>query len=337
MRTQPHCSSCKVTGKQHIIIEPLNEKVLLVYCRRCGSIHGVLPSLTSSDTKLDLSIISDEDTRPKVSQKEEETDFKPYLVKPKPKVKQNDKFVHHVSFTTTDLAKILSLVLSEKVILSDYQASQVYFDADNKANISNTCPQCQTKMIKLMVPDQLPHAREFFWICSNYQTCQQWVSQNGTIQTFEKQPLEKKPPLIDMPIPSSNCPKCHQELRNMRIPKGHKGAGRKVWVCASCQYWRYDSTVGQSTSSDYHPVVILIGHADLAQRRVDYERKINARMAMGRGNTNYVQVAMDDGPPYCENCKVDMVKSTVPPDLPNSGKVVWFCPQRCGNWEANKI
>lgn len=79
-----------------------------------------------------------------------------------------------------------------------------------------------------------------------------------------------------------------------------------------------------------------IGHADLSQKIPYDPKKMAARFrATGSKGTLYRQIAIDDGPPYCLTCRVEMVKMTIPPPYPNEGAVIWICPnfEDCKQWE----
>ena len=82
----------------------------------------------------------------------------------------------------------------------------------------------------------------------------------------------------------------------------------------------------------------LLGHADLTGKLPYSPDQIAKRMqATGRGvNTNFMRIVMDDGPPVCLKCKIDMVQSEIPHGYgPNQGKTFWVCPSflKCNQWE----
>lgn len=93
-----------------------------------------------------------------------------------------------------------------------------------------------------------------------------------------------------------------------------------------------------TNNNNRQSILFTVGHADLVAKRLAYEEMIRRRQrAIVGGSTNYKQIALDDGPPYCETCRVDMVKQVIPNGYPNSGKNVWVCSKRCGNWEADEL
>jgi len=86
-----------------------------------------------------------------------------------------------------------------------------------------------------------------------------------------------------------------------------------------------------------HPVLAELGNLDLTGKLPYSAEKIAARMRAAGGGvgSHYMQIAMDDGPPVCIHCKIEMKKIVIPPGLPNSGTKMWVCPNywQCKQWE----
>lgn len=83
-----------------------------------------------------------------------------------------------------------------------------------------------------------------------------------------------------------------------------------------------------------------IGNADFSHKTPydPVEIANRARAAgLGRGS-HYLQIAIDDGPPYCPTHHVEMTPATIPPGYKNAGQQVWLCPQfkDCHQWEIVK-
>ena len=80
-----------------------------------------------------------------------------------------------------------------------------------------------------------------------------------------------------------------------------------------------------------------IGQADLSKKVVYSPEKMASRMrAAGRGHsTQYMRIAVDEGPPVCLDCKIEMKGMTIPAGYPNQGVRIWICPNyaECKQWE----
>jgi hypothetical protein len=80
-----------------------------------------------------------------------------------------------------------------------------------------------------------------------------------------------------------------------------------------------------------------IGYADLSGKVPYSPEKMAARMrAFGRGHgTQFMRIAVDNGPPVCMQCKVDMQSAVIPDGYPNAGQKIWVCPNydECRRWE----
>jgi hypothetical protein len=80
-----------------------------------------------------------------------------------------------------------------------------------------------------------------------------------------------------------------------------------------------------------------IGYADLSKKVPYSPEKMASRMrAAGRGHsTQYMRIAVDEGPPVCLHCKIEMKGLIIPAGYPNKGAKVWVCPNydNCKQWE----
>jgi hypothetical protein len=87
-------------------------------------------------------------------------------------------------------------------------------------------------------------------------------------------------------------------------------------------------------------VLEVIGNADLSGK-IPYDPVIiaNRMKAATKGQgSRYLQVAVDDGPPFCPQHKTEMARVTIPPGYTNAGREVWLCAQfnSCRQWELAK-
>lgn len=86
-------------------------------------------------------------------------------------------------------------------------------------------------------------------------------------------------------------------------------------------------------------VLEVIGNADLSGKTpYDPVLLANRMRAAGTGGSRYLQIALDDGPPFCPQHKTEMVKATIPDGYKNAGRDVWLCAQfnTCRQWELAK-
>jgi hypothetical protein len=87
-------------------------------------------------------------------------------------------------------------------------------------------------------------------------------------------------------------------------------------------------------------VLEVIGNADLSGK-TPYDPVLIANQIRAAGlnrGSRYLQVAIDDGPPFCPQHKTEMARVTIPEGYKNAGRDVWLCAQfnTCRQWELAK-
>jgi len=94
--------------------------------------------------------------------------------------------------------------------------------------------------------------------------------------------------------------------------------------------------ITSSTLPNDWPQFLEMAEGDLVAKRQQYEAQLSVRAQQARkSSSNYFIVQIDEGPPYCLTCEVNMEEVLIPEGYKNSGQVVWVCPKQCGNWEAS--
>ena len=138
----------------------------------------------------------------------------------------------------------------------------------------------------------------------------------------------------------ARCPYCNAGWKNIQAKSLTEAI--IVFYCGKCGaiYGVAPSgnqpkkPVDEPTQPGHARIMEIIGHANLEEKRRQYNIKMERRMmAAKQARTMYRQVADYTGPPYCEDCKQDMTQIVIPSRYPNSGEKVWICA-KCDNWEA---
>ncbi len=86
------------------------------------------------------------------------------------------------------------------------------------------------------------------------------------------------------------------------------------------------------------PVYLVeLGNKDLSEK-VPYSPEHMAARLRAAGRTagrQYLRVAVEDGPPVCLQCKMEMEPVRVPTGYQNAGVQLWICPhyEQCRQWE----
>jgi len=80
-----------------------------------------------------------------------------------------------------------------------------------------------------------------------------------------------------------------------------------------------------------------LGDKDLSEKVPYSPEQMAARLkAAGRvAGSQYLRVAVEDGPPVCLQCQLEMESVQVPAGYRNAGVQLWICPryEQCRQWE----
>lgn len=145
------------------------------------------------------------------------------------------------------------------------------------------------------------------------------------------------------------CTEHGQSMVKLTVPDGFPQAGQMFWVCnnfRACGQWqraaqntvarRAGRQVKKQSPRSVSPALNEAGQVDLS-KRVPYSPELAAarmRAASGGRSTQYMRIALDDGPPICLTHKVDMVCIAIPAGYKNAGRKIWICPKKtCDQWE----
>lgn len=124
----------------------------------------------------------------------------------------------------------------------------------------------------------------------------------------------------------SQCGAIHGIMPDTKPEAGQKSVGKQTPAAAPAQNHRPKPAF-----------LAELGYIDLSTKEPYSPEKMAARVrAAGRGyGTQYMRIAVDDGPPICLHCQVDMEPETIPVGYPNTGTKVWVCPNYayCKQWE----
>lgn len=81
----------------------------------------------------------------------------------------------------------------------------------------------------------------------------------------------------------------------------------------------------------------FLGNTDLSGKLPYNPEAIANRMRAAGilGGSQYLRVAVDNGPPLCLMHKLEMIKVAIPSGYKNAGREVWLCPafKTCKQWE----
>jgi len=158
---EPRCPFCNTTGLQEIATQQLPNRVVIVYCRQCGAIHGVIPPLIAP-----------------VRPNHQETD-QPPTPSPTPSPSTTPKQV-----TSNPIDEIGNADLTNKV---PYSAERIA-DAMKSARFSHQtrylkvaiedgppcCTRHKVEMKKITIPKEYMNAGRKVWVCPKYEVCKEW-------------------------------------------------------------------------------------------------------------------------------------------------------------------
>jgi uncharacterized Zn finger protein (UPF0148 family) len=140
------------------------------------------------------------------------------------------------------------------------------------------------------------------------------------------------------------CKNCGNILGVISLPSLPKPAGQRIERPQSdppkADFGAKSVTDSTEEISRPQSVLDVVGNADLSSKTPYDPVLIANRMKAANisQGSRYLQVVVDDGPPFCPHHKTEMVKVTIPDGYKNAGREIWLCGQfnTCQQWELAK-
>lgn len=267
----PRCPYCNAQGLAHLAQRDLG-LYLLVYCRQCGAIYGVVPKPTTpspaAETPTAVKPTAPVTSPPPVAPPPEVARPTPPPPKAVRTLQPPPMPPQHAALNAADLIRVISEYAGQRVSLSPTQLEHIYRHATRlDGPTAPRCEQHQRRLVRLTVPPDAPRAGARLWVCAGYAECRCWQPEQpgpvspqllalvGSADLSQKVPYNPEKLANQMKAAGLNrgtayrhyaieagpplCLTHKVEMVRLMIPPGYQNSGCSVWVCSTpdCQEW----------------------------------------------------------------------------------------------------